>query len=149
MIDSAERHFRSGAFPAELEFEHAATHIALLLAWLAYQHMLSEARESADGEALIRLRLRDVTPRQLLLIAFDGRLEEDDLSSDGREFCAWYFDSGTFHRDYDETLAAGLASRYHVEDGWPSYDRLAPVITRRYLEWRRFGPKRWWQFWRR
>ncbi len=60
----------------------------------------------------------------------------------------WYFEGGRFHRDYEATLGAALASRYHVEDSWDSYDALAPVIMRSYMDWRRHGPKRWWQFWR-
>jgi hypothetical protein len=46
-------------------------------------------------------------------------------------------------------LAAGLPSFWHVADTWDNYEKIAPVITRSFDEWK--NPprrKRWWQFWK-
>jgi hypothetical protein len=44
-------------------------------------------------------------------------------------------DGGGYWTDYG-ALAAGLPSRYHVPDGWPSYDSIAPSIDASFARWR-------------
>ena len=43
---------------------------------------------------------------------------------------------GAYIGDSEEALAGGLPGLYHVEDTWANSDAIAPVVSRRYAEWR-------------
>jgi hypothetical protein len=60
------------------------------------------------------------------------------------------FEHGSYVKDYDRVLAKGLPSLYHVADRWDNFDKLRPVLDKRFEEWRQKAAltKKWWQFWK-
>jgi hypothetical protein len=60
------------------------------------------------------------------------------LNEEGNEFAQYYFDfeRGSFLRDYEQLLAKGLPSVYHVTDSWSNYERLKKKIDSRYRRWK-------------
>ena len=44
--------------------------------------------------------------------------------------------AGFCFADYDSTLGGDLPTLYHVADTWDNCERLAPVLSRRFLEWK-------------
>jgi len=133
---------------------HAATHIGMFLAWAVMNGLESDSHRQHSAEALAKLRRREITGRQFFEAAGNERFSEQDLSDEGNEFAQYYYTDeagqrGAYFADYKRVLTAGLPSFWHVADNWDNYEKIAPVITRSYEEWK--NPtlrKRWWQFWK-
>jgi len=65
----------------------------------------------------------------------DGRLASDMLRAEGRAFTgAYYAPEYGYARDWRRVFGR-RADRYAVPDEWDTYDRIGPVIERRYHEW--------------
>ncbi len=131
-----------GDFPADLPPEAAATHAGIFLAWSLLAGLGGEYHVVDSAEDLERLRARKLTPGEYFLAVCNGRLTDEDLSAEGNAFARAYYqqDGASFIRDYQEYLAKGLPSEYHVADSWTSFDKLQPVLDRRLANWRRGRP---------
>ena len=133
---------------------HAATHIGMFLAWAAQNDLLNDYHRQYSAELLARLRQRNLTGRQFFEAACKEQFAEKDLNVEGNAFAEYYYrlpdgERGLYFDDYKKALAAGLPSFWHVADTWQNFDRLAPVISRRFAEWKSPPKKRWWQFWKK
>jgi hypothetical protein len=102
---------------------------------------------------LAQLREKKLTPGAFLLEACDGKFTDEDVTDEGNEFTLFYFDlgKGEYLADYEKLFCAEGAHVYAVPDTWESFDRLAPVISRRFKEWKKpqsvEAPSRpWWRF---
>lgn len=132
---------------------HAATHIGMFLAWAILNGLENDWHRHHFAELMARLRRREITGRQFFDAACKEQFAEKDLNVEGNQFAEYYYrdtagERGPFFDDYRKTLATGLPSFWHVADSWDNYDKLDPVITRRYLDWKNPPKKRWWQFWK-
>jgi hypothetical protein len=132
---------------------HAATHIGMFLAWAALHQLINDYHEQHSAELVAKLRNRQLTGREFFQAACQEQLAEKDLNVEGNAFAEHYYrdaagERAAYFADYKKTLAAHLPSFWHVADTWENYDRLEPVITRRYEEWKNPPRKRWWQFWK-
>lgn len=125
-----------GAFPKDQPPEQGYVHIGMFLVWLIDADMLDH--EWAAGIAVsspiesIRERkgsacaLRDVT---------EGRLAGDMLGTEGQAFAgAYYAPEYGYVRDWNRVFGRA-AAHYAVPGDWGTYDRIGPVIERRYHEW--------------
>lgn len=132
---------------------HAGTHIGMFLAWAVHRGLENDWHRQHSAALLEKLRKREVTGRQFFEAACGDRFSERDLSPEGNEFAEYYYidqagQRGLYFDDYKKTLVKGLPSFWHVADTWQNYDKLEPVITRRYEAWKNPPQKRWWQFWK-
>lgn len=125
-----------GAFPKDRLPEQGYVHIGLYVAWLIGKDLLDpdwvarsgvrRAVEAIKDRSDSACALRDMT---------EGRLASDMLSAQGAAFTgAYYAPEYGYARDYRRVFGR-RADRYDVPDDWESYDRLAPVLERRYAEW--------------
>jgi hypothetical protein len=135
--DDASWH-SGGDFPKDLPAEAGATHTGIFLAWALLSGLAGELHESELVEELEELRRREVTPGAFFLRTCDGKLTDEDLSTEGNEFAQDYFDfeNGQYLDDYDSVLSSGLPSQYHVPDSWESFDRIRPILDERLSQWR-------------
>lgn len=135
--DDASWH-SGGDFPKDLPSEAGATHTGIFLAWALLSGLAGELHESELVEELEELRRREITPGAFFLRTCDGKLTDEDLSTEGNEFAQDYFDfeSGQYLEDYDRVLSSGLPSQYHVPDSWESFDRIRPILDDRLSQWR-------------
>lgn len=135
--DDASWHYE-GDFPADLPPEAGATHTGMFVAWAVLSGLGSELLALAAPEDLEQLRTRSITPGQFYMQACDGKFTDEDLSEVGNQFVAVYFDLETadFLGDYESTVGAEGANLYSVPDTWATFDRLKPVLDRRFAEWR-------------
>src|SRR5690349_7620681 len=132
---------------------HAATHIGMFLAWAALHGLLNDYHEQHSAQLVGQLRARQITGRQFFQAACQEQFAEKDLNVQGNAFAeSYYRDSagqrGAYFADYKQVLAARLPSFWHVADTWDNYEKLAPVINRRFETWKNPPRKRWWQFWK-
>jgi hypothetical protein len=133
---------------------HAATHIGMFLAWAVLSGLENEYHRHRSGVLLEKVRRREITGRQFFEAACAEKFSERDLSPEGNAFAEHYYrdpagERGPYFDDYKKTLATRLPSFWHVADTWENYEKIAPVITRRYEHWKQPRKKRWWQFWKR
>jgi hypothetical protein len=133
---------------------HAATHIGMFLAWIVANGLENDYHRAHSAPLLERLRRREITGRQFFEAACREQFSERELNVEGNAFAEFYYrDSagqrGPYFADYKTLLANSLPSFWHVADTWENYDRLAPVISQRFENWKNPPPKkRWWQFWK-
>jgi hypothetical protein len=139
--DDASWH-SGGEFPAGLPPDAAATHSGLFLAWALLADLGRDYHRVDSAEDIERLRARKLTPGQYFLAVCDGKLTDEDFSREGNAFAKAYYqqDGASFLGDYQEHLAKGLPSDYHVADSWANFDKLKPVLDRRLANWRRGRP---------
>lgn len=149
--DRADWHY-GGNYPADLPPENGGTHIGTFLAWAIHRGLEGTLHRESSQAALAAVRRREMTGCQFLFDQCDEKFTDEDLNEEGNAFAKAYFGpaaSGAYVTDYEATLLNGLPSLYHVEDSWRNFDRIAPVIDRRYAEWKRPpAPRPWWRFWR-
>lgn len=133
--DDAEWHY-GGDFPDGTPVSYGFTHIGFFLSWVVETDLLSDFIRSESPGAVIAARNRTVSPIALLE-DWDGKLVNDMLTEEGNKFAAYYYnlesDSG-YIPDYVEEFSEYGA--YEVEPTWENFDRIKPVIDRRYQEWR-------------
>ena len=134
--DDASWH-SGGKFPKDLPPEAGATHTGMFLAWALLNGLAGENFTDTPGETG-KLASRAVTPGRFFLEACDGKFTDEDLSDEGNAFARAYFDfeKGAYLGDYEETLAQDVPELYYVKDSWENFDRLKPLLDRRYAEWK-------------
>jgi hypothetical protein len=147
--DRADWHY-GGNYPPDLAPENGGTHIGFFLAWAIHRGLQGEFHDAESAAALEAVRQRRMTGREFLFQECDEKFGEEQLNAEGNEFAQSYYapDSG-YMADYHAALGKGLPSLYHVADTWANFDRLAPVVDRRYQTWKTMGTRRWFQFRRR
>jgi hypothetical protein len=150
--DRADWHY-GGNYPADLPPENGGTHIGMFLAWAILNGLESQMHREDSSEALGAVRARRMTGREFLVGQCDEKFTTNDLNEEGNAFAGWYYGSGeaagAFLGDYEAAVGGSLPTLYHVADTWENYDRLAPVISRRFAEWKRRpepGKRGWWPF---
>ena len=140
-IDRYDWH-SGGDFPEELPPENGGTHIGMFLAWIILNCLQGQVHDDESVEALNAVRLKRMTGREFLFTACDGKFWGEDLSDEVKAFTAWYYSGrngkgyGKYILDYEQILAVGSPTMYHVKDTWENYDLLVPTIALRYTEWK-------------
>lgn len=140
--DRADWHY-GGEFPDGLPPEAGGTHIGIFLAWIISRGLEGEFLRVECGEALRAVVERRMTGREFLFRECDEKLVEEMLNDEANAFARSYYESDGptgYLADYGELVGAGLASLYHAADSWTNFDRVAPIIDRRFAEWRRPAP---------
>jgi hypothetical protein len=132
--DDASWHCHGGAFPTDLPDAAAATHIAMFVVWALVSGLGGSRHVGELRQDLEQLKSRGITPVLYLLRACDGRFTVEDLNFQGNLFAASYF-GYRYLQDYDNTLGQNLPSLYHVADLWENFDRLKPLLDRRFADW--------------
>jgi len=114
----------------------------MFLAWAILNDLHGDFHREESAEAIEAVRRREQTGRDFLFKECDEKFWTEDLSELGNAFASFYYsdESGTngpYLDDYGQTLGGDVPTLYHVADTWENYDKLAPVITRRFEEWTR------------
>jgi len=116
-----------------------AVRIAFFIAWAMLNGLEGPLHQEDDQELLGQLRRREITPRKFLEIACDDKLWEADLSDEGNAFARVYYlgrPGVAYFDDYEQVLVAASTDLRAVADSWENYDKIAPLITRRYEAWK-------------
>jgi hypothetical protein len=126
-----------GDFPKDLPAKAGATHTGMFLAWAFLAGLAGEIHVE-EPDFFDMLRGRSITPADFFLSACDGKFTDEDLNSEGNAFAAAYFDfeKGSYLADYEATFGKDGPTLYHAADTWENFDRIAPLIERRFLAWK-------------
>ncbi len=138
--DDASWHY-GGDFPKDLAPEAGATHTGMFVAWCMLNGLASELHVDEFPDLLRELKVRTLTPASYFIKACDEKFTDEDLSEEGNSFAKAYFDfdKGEYLGDYEATFSLSGQDLYRVPDTWESFDRLAPLIRKRYDEWKNGG----------
>ena len=68
----------------------------------------------------------------------DGKFTDEDLNDDGNAFTKGYFDfkTGKYLSDYCAAIGININKIYYAADTWKNFDRLKPILDKRYAEWK-------------
>lgn len=139
----------------------------MFVSWCLLNGMAGPLHAEEYPEPLAGLQERRVTPGHFIVDIYDEKFTDEDLNDAGNGFAAAYFgtpsDRAQYLTDYEETLGAGAPTLYDIQDSWENFDKLAPIIERRYGEWKAgkltlpkplpfdvrelIERKPWWKFW--
>jgi len=138
----------------------------MFVAWCMLHDLAWSLPVNEFPDDLNALKERRVTPGRLVIDACDEKFTDDELNDEGNAFATAYFGPPKARRqyltDYEETLSDEL-SLYHIKDSWENYEKLSPVIERRFVEWKDgtlqtieskdfdlgaiVNKKTWWKLW--
>lgn len=135
IYDNAQSHFL-GNFPESLPIEQAYVHIGMFLGWMVDHDLYSEYFEDEAEIQIFRFKRRELSCT-ILSELWDGYLGHELFNKEGNMFTYYYYGSGLYKKDYENILAPGLPSIYHVNDDWESYEKIAHKISDRYDEWKK------------
>ena len=135
--DDASWHY-GGDFPRDLPPGAGATHTGMFLAWALLSGLAGEFHVEDDPEGIAALRARSITPGAFFMSFCDGKFTDEDLSDDGNLFASTYFDfeTGKYLNDYCAAVGINIDRIYYASDTWENFDRLQPVLDKRYAEWK-------------
>jgi hypothetical protein len=125
-----------GAFPKDQLPQQGYVHIAMFLTWLIDRDMLDAAWVAKAGvkRAVSAIEDRSESPCALRDMT-NGRLASDMLSPEGQAFAgAYYAPEYGYARDWRNVFGR-KADHYAVPDEWPTFDRIRPIVDRRYQRW--------------
>ena len=113
----------------------------MFLAWCLLNGMAGEIHTEDFFDTLSKLQRREITPGAFLIKACDEKFTDEDLSDEGNAFAEFYYHHpeggfGSYLNDYDSVFGTANASLYEVEDSWSNFELLAPVIEKKYEEWK-------------
>lgn len=120
--------------PEGFPVENGAVHIGVYFAWCANNDLISfDEDEGHEVENIEELKNREITGTQYFINNCDGKLWDVDFNEEGLEFTEFYYEE-LFFEDYSE--ASGDTPNYTVDDNWDIYDKVAPIIDKRFKEWK-------------
>jgi hypothetical protein len=140
--DDASWHSESD-FPPDLRDEVGGTHIAMFLTWAALSGRAGDLHIRDGADLLAKLQTREISPRAWFFRACDGQFCNEDLNDEGNAFALGYYlegdglrvSPGGYLADYSDAFPDS-SDLYLVPDNWETFDRLKPMIDRRFAEWR-------------
>ena len=136
--DDASWH-SGGDFPTDLPPEAGATHTGMFVAWCLLSGLAGDIHLEDLREGIPTLTARSITPGAFFLSSCDGKFTDEDLNDQGNAFTRSYFDfsSGKYLNDYCRALGISIHRIYYAADTWKNFDRLRPVLDKRYAEWKK------------
>jgi hypothetical protein len=119
--DDASWHYGADNFPKDLAEAAGATHTGMFVAWALLSGLAGSIHIEDFPDHILKLANCSVTPAAFFLEACDGKFTDEDLSEEGNRFAGDYFEFET---------------RRFLADYWDNFDRIRPVLDKRYAEWK-------------
>jgi len=132
--DDAEWHY-DGDFPEDAPMDNAYAHIGFFYVWAVEEGLEGDFARQHFKWALIATKLRLTSPIKLVKHN-DDKLTSDLLNDEGNAFAIVYYKDN--ENGYLPDFIAEFSDHdvYRVKPTWKNYDRIKPVIDRRYAEWK-------------
>ena len=146
-IDRADWHY-GGKFPNDLPKENGGTHIGMYLTWIIENDLIGEIHLKNSFQKIQDVKHRNITGRDFLFTECDEKFWKEDLTDIGNEFTEFYYSSETYGNDYSKKLINDEETIYHILNNWENYDKLKPIIDKRFKKWKAKKNKKSWEFWK-
>jgi hypothetical protein len=141
-IDKMDWHY-GGDYPEGLPEVNAGTHIGMYLAWVINNDLIGQLHREDSSAEIQKVLSRQMTGREFLIAMCDEKFWADDLNEEGLAFTNYYYQADstdTFKNyidDYVEVLGNDVESIYEVADTWENYEKLQPLIDKKFSEWQK------------
>ena len=123
----------------DLPNEVGATHIGMFMAWLIIHNLVSEDLQEEAAEEIEKVKSREITGRDFVVDICDCKLFDEELNEEGNGFDIWYYEKN-YIEDYCqvfEITGDATVEFCSVEDNWENFDKLAPVLDKRFEDWKK------------
>jgi hypothetical protein len=143
-IDRIDWH-SGGDFPENLPEVNGGTHIGMYLTWIIQNDLIGQLHLEDSTEAIQKVKSRQMTGRDFLIDFCDEKFSDEDLNEEGIKFTDFYYQTDSNEKfknymdNYCDVIGEEVDSIYEVEDNWENYDKLKPLIDKRYAEWKKSG----------
>ena len=127
ILDELRAHIEAAGAP-----DRAVMHIGVFLAWCVNHDLISHDLSRRHPDLLIKVKIREIDGSDLLVKVAAGQLSHDLLSEAGSAFAKRYYDQ--YLQDYAQALGLDATHPYDADDAWSAYDKVAPVLTRRFRD---------------
>jgi len=145
VYDKAKWHF-GGDFPKELSNFQGYVHTGYYLVWIIEKGLFNLGTDESIIKEIDKVKKRKITGAEFFEKNLDGVLLDKDLTEKGNEFSYEYYEKGKFLNDYSEVLGKNLPTLYHIKDDWDNYDKLKPILEKRFNNWEKSRKRKWWMF---
>jgi hypothetical protein len=141
-IDRIDWH-SGGDFPDNLPEVNGGTHIGMYLTWIINNNLIGQMHRDDSADAIQKVLSRQMTGRDFLVDMCDEKFWDEDLNEEGIAFTNYYYQADStdtfknFVDDYCDVLAQDVESIYEIEDTWENYDKLKPLIDKKYSDWKK------------
>jgi hypothetical protein len=129
VYDKAKWHFE-GEFPDGLSERQAYVHTGMYIHWLIEANLIADEFRG-ETELVKRGKIKGWQ----IYRNWGGLFASDMLTRLGNQFTRYYYEERYFH-DYEERLAEGLRSFYHVKESAENYRVIRDKIQERFERWR-------------
>ncbi len=136
--DRIDWHSNGEGFPKQANPEDGGTHIGMFLTWIIQNDFVGELYREMSQESLTHVKNRRMTGRDFLIEECDSKFYDEILNEEGNSFTQFYYEgdgNDSYFGDYAEVFTE-CDNVYDVENTWQNYDRIMPVIDKRYQEWK-------------
>ncbi|MCT3735613.1 hypothetical protein HZQ27_05180 [Elizabethkingia anophelis] len=136
--DRIDWHSEGDGFPKNISSDNGGTHIGMFSTWIIQNDLIGELHREESQESIEKVKNREMTGRDFLIKECDSKLWDEDLNEKGNRFAKYYFADNNGYKQYIidyENLFLDYDNLYEIEDTWENYDRIRPVLDKRYLEW--------------
>lgn len=136
--DKIEWHSEGEGFPKDAETKNGGTHIGMFLTWVIQNDLIGELYIETSQESINKVKRQEMTGRDFLIEECDSKFYNEVLNDAGNEFVEYYYENDgdeNYFGDYARVFSE-YDNVYDVEDSWKNYDRIKPVISIRYQDWK-------------
>lgn len=137
--DRIDWHSGGDGFPKNVSRDNRGTHIGMFLTWIIQNDLIGELHIEESQNSLKQVRNREMTGREFLIKECDSKFWDEDLNEKGNQFANYYFADNNGYKQYIndyERVFLDYNNLYDIEDTWENYDRISPILDKRYLEWK-------------
>jgi hypothetical protein len=139
VYDDLKWHYKK-EWPQELPKKLAATHTGMFLTWAIDNDLLCDEHYRKSKRMIQAVQDGKMTGAEFYMDVLGGKLVKEDFNQKGNLFAAAYFD-GQYIDDYMYVLDDDFFdSIYEVKDTWRNFEKLEPVLDKRFREWQK-NPK--------
>lgn len=112
----------------------------MFVAWALSNGLAGELHVEDSPDELASLQGRHEAPGEWFIRNCDEKFTNEDLSEEGNAFAREYYQGAEgqesqYLGDYAGAFP-GHADLYSIPDNWTTYDRIAPLIAKRFSRWR-------------
>jgi hypothetical protein len=141
-IDRMDWHY-GGDFPENLPEINGGTHIGMYLTWIIQNDLIGQIHREDSIDYIKNVLSNKITGRDFLVDMCDEKFWEEDLNEEGLKFTQYYYESDSNEKfknymdDYCDVLGQNKESIYEIENTWENYNKLKPILDKRYSDWKR------------
>lgn len=125
---------------ADYDLAKDTVRIAFFVTWAMLNGLAGQLHLEDDQELLAGMHGREIAPGYFFIVVCDCKFVEADLSDEGDQFVRAYYlhhrKRSGYYEDYARVLLSEFGLPELVVDCWENYEKIAPVITGRYEQWK-------------